>query len=155
MKKISLIITLLLSCLFTQSYAQTQPLPPGNYQQTCSYCRIGVDNVLRCLCLDKNNVVRRTVLLVPSQCRYIENINGSLRCTRYGYQNGSNYPVIREYEAGPIWNQSDAEVKCPAICTSHSGSWTGQWRTTETGRMSICECTIKGNRLGITIRPGY
>ena len=45
----------------------------------------------------------------------------------------------RDIKAGPIWNQQDAETKCPVVAASHGGQWTGQWRTTVQGRMSVCE----------------
>jgi hypothetical protein len=47
-------------------------------------------------------------------------------------------------EAGPIWDQQDAERKCPGVCSSHDGLWNGQWRTTEPGRMSVCGCVECG-----------
>jgi len=42
-------------------------------------------------------------------------------------------------EAGPIWNQQDAEKKCPGVCEKHGG-WTGHWWTTVQGKMSVCQC---------------
>lgn len=48
----------------------------------------------------------------------------------------------REVEAGPLWNQRDAEGKCPRVCAP--GAWNGQWRTTVPNRMSVCACTPGG-----------
>jgi hypothetical protein len=45
----------------------------------------------------------------------------------------------RWVEAGPIWNQSDADQKCPKVARSVGGKWTGQWKTTRPGQMSVCE----------------
>jgi hypothetical protein len=45
-----------------------------------------------------------------------------------------------EIEAGPIWANEDADNKCPQVCGSRGGQWTGQWRTTQPGRMSVCSC---------------
>lgn len=45
-------------------------------------------------------------------------------------------------EAGPIWNQADAETKCPQVAKSNGGVWNGQWRTTVPGRMSVCELRL-------------
>lgn len=45
----------------------------------------------------------------------------------------------RDINAGPIWNQQDAQRKCPAVAASQGGEWTGQWRTTVQGKMSVCE----------------
>lgn len=42
-------------------------------------------------------------------------------------------------EAGPIWSQDDALVKCPVVAAATGGAWTGQWRTTVWGKMSVCE----------------
>lgn len=52
----------------------------------------------------------------------------------------------RMVEVGPIWNQMDAERKCPEAARKAGGTWTGQWRTTQVGRMSVCE--IKGGSGG-------
>jgi len=42
--------------------------------------------------------------------------------------------------AGPIWNQADANQKCPATCSAGYGPWTGQWWTTVPNQMSVCQC---------------
>ncbi len=49
-------------------------------------------------------------------------------------------PQIITKEAGPIWNNGDANGKCPAVCAPNM-RWTGQWRTTVPNRMSVCECS--------------
>lgn len=41
-------------------------------------------------------------------------------------------------EAGPIWNNADAQQKCPEACGNYT--WNGQWRTTVEGQMSVCGC---------------
>lgn len=46
--------------------------------------------------------------------------------------------AARDVEAGPLWNNADADRKCPAVCSP--GKWNGQWRTTIQGRMSVCGC---------------
>jgi hypothetical protein len=46
-----------------------------------------------------------------------------------------------EIEAGPIWADMDAQRKCPQVCSGAGGQWKGQWRTTQPGRMSVCDCT--------------
>ncbi len=45
----------------------------------------------------------------------------------------------RWLEAGPIWNQFDAERKCPDVARRAGAKWTGQWKTTRPGQMSVCE----------------
>lgn len=59
----------------------------------------------------------------------------------------------RSVEAGPIWNQTDAEVKCRAVAEQEGGEWTGQWRTVTLGRMSVCEIAIAAPRM--TPWPSY
>lgn len=49
-------------------------------------------------------------------------------------------PAVREVQAGPIWNQNDAQGKCPQVCAP--ARWNGQWRTTVPGRQSICACVM-------------
>jgi FtsP/CotA-like multicopper oxidase with cupredoxin domain len=52
-----------------------------------------------------------------------------------------------DVDAGPIWNNSDAQTKCPAACTQKAsgGTWNGQWTTTIPGTMSVCGCAYAGN----------
>lgn len=47
--------------------------------------------------------------------------------------------IVEEREAGPIWNQADANGKCAALARRENAEWTGQWRTTQLGVMSVCE----------------
>lgn len=58
-----------------------------------------------------------------------------------GYDN--NQGVTREFEVGPLWSQRDAESKCRNKATELRGEWTGQWRTTVPGRMSVCEIRLR------------
>ncbi|MCP4383896.1 MAG: lectin MVL [Hyphomicrobiales bacterium] len=44
------------------------------------------------------------------------------------------------YNAGPIWNNADAQTKCPPVCISHNQTWTGNWHTKVQGKMSVCQC---------------
>ena len=65
---------------------------------------------------------------------------------------GSSGSGRRMIEVGPIWNQADAEVKCPKAARKAGGYWTGQWRTTRQGIMS--ECEIKpGHATGLLPEP--
>lgn len=45
-------------------------------------------------------------------------------------------------KAGPIWNNVDAQNKCPAVCRRVGGRWIGRWHTIRYGRQSVCECRI-------------
>ncbi len=42
-----------------------------------------------------------------------------------------------DVKAGPIWNHDHAISLCPEI-TKNYGGWTGNWRTIEWGKMSVC-----------------
>ena len=41
---------------------------------------------------------------------------------------------------GPIWNNSDAQGKCPAVCARANMGWKGVWRTVRPGTQSECDC---------------
>lgn len=43
-----------------------------------------------------------------------------------------------DVQAGPIWNQEDAETKCPVAAAAVHGNWNGNWTTTVPGQMSVC-----------------
>lgn len=47
---------------------------------------------------------------------------------------------LSNLEAGPIWNNDDANGKCPKVCTDKNMTWTGDWWTTVRGEMSVCTC---------------
>ncbi len=57
-------------------------------------------------------------------------------------QDGPN-SVTLDVLAGPIWNNDDAQVKCPVVCASYGGTWNGQWNTVVEGKMSVCGCVFK------------
>jgi hypothetical protein len=42
-------------------------------------------------------------------------------------------------DAGPIWNNFDAQQKCPSVCGG-AEKWDGNWKTTQPGTMSVCSC---------------
>jgi hypothetical protein len=52
------------------------------------------------------------------------------------------FAKVRSIEVGPIWNQMDADQKCPKAARKAGGTWTGQWRTTRPGQMSECDVKI-------------
>ncbi|MDP9121565.1 MAG: multicopper oxidase domain-containing protein [Acidobacteriota bacterium] len=58
-------------------------------------------------------------------------------------------PVVNntwDVKAGPIWNNEDAQKKCPTVCTAAQGTWSsGNWKTTLEGVESVCGCTVSGN----------
>jgi hypothetical protein len=61
--------------------------------------------------------------------------------------------------AGPIWNNDDAQTKCPVACASHNGQWNGQWTTVVEGKMSVCGCNMSvpipsGNQFTVDVPAG-
>lgn len=59
--------------------------------------------------------------------------------TPYAVQNVM--PICQDVNAGPIWDNYDAQAKCPTTCkNSGNSSWNGQWTTTQPGVMSVCGC---------------
>lgn len=159
MKK-TIIYIILSYCFFLTPLASAKyqtPLPNGNYQKTCNYCYFSLKNgVLNCVCRDRHNFPQKTFLKIPHNCSFIQNLNGSLQCTQWNsYQPPSSPPHHHHHHhhrhhhddnssfsvpAGPIWNQNDAEQKCPSVCGNSRAGWTGQWTTTIPGQMSICQC---------------
>jgi Mannan-binding protein len=151
------IICIILHSLFfltPLAYANYQSaLPGGNYQQTCTNCYVSSRNdMLSCVCRDRNNFPQKTFLKISNNCSFVENINGNLQCTQWNnyqppanphhhHRHHNNYNSSFDVKAGPIWNQHDAQRKCPIMCkTSNKAHWTGQWRTIIPGQMSICQC---------------
>ena len=45
-----------------------------------------------------------------------------------------------DVNAGPIYNQQQAEATCPGVCSAQQQTWNGQWKTTQTGVQSVCGC---------------
>lgn len=50
-----------------------------------------------------------------------------------------------DVNAGPIWNNDDAKVKCPKVCTNANATWNGQWKTTVPAQQSVCGCLTWGS----------
>lgn len=46
---------------------------------------------------------------------------------------------VREIFAGPIWDDNQAQTKCPMIAANNKGTWTGKWRKTGPDHSSLCE----------------
>ena len=57
---------------------------------------------------------------------------------RWISQRGVSLCLVDYVNAGPIWNNDDAKVKCPVAATAARGIWNGQWKTTVPGVMSVC-----------------
>lgn len=57
-------------------------------------------------------------------------------------------------KVGPIWNQADAERKCPRAARAEGGRWTGQWWTTKPGKQSVCQLSSRGGARTRTVEVG-
>jgi Mannan-binding protein len=65
-----------------------------------------------------------------------------------------NRPLPNEIKAGPIWNDGDAAKKCPKVCAQVGSPWSGLWRTTVWGTMSVCSCGGPSHILGVPAPSG-
>jgi mRNA-degrading endonuclease RelE of RelBE toxin-antitoxin system len=52
----------------------------------------------------------------------------------------SGQAFAKEVNAGPLYNQGDAQARCPKVCTDVGCKWTGHWRTTVPDVTSLCSC---------------
>lgn len=109
----------------------------GNFWQSCHNCHVRGQRV-SCDCQTADDNWRFTRIRVNTRCRFVENVDGQLQCTRWFHRR--HHFSRRDFRAGPIWNQDDAENKCPSVCLDHRARWTGQWHTVREGRMSVCQC---------------
>ena len=50
--------------------------------------------------------------------------------------------VVKEADAGPIWDQAHANRKCPIIAKNNKGQWTGNWRKVGANNMSVCQIRV-------------
>ncbi|CAA6813295.1 MAG: Unknown protein [uncultured Thiotrichaceae bacterium] len=48
----------------------------------------------------------------------------------------------RNVAAGPIWDDRQAESKCPVIAANNEAKWTGNWTKTGPGNTSVCEISV-------------
>ncbi len=48
----------------------------------------------------------------------------------------------RNVAAGPIWDDRQAEDKCPVIAANNKAKWTGNWTKTGPGNTSVCEISV-------------
>jgi FtsP/CotA-like multicopper oxidase with cupredoxin domain len=58
----------------------------------------------------------------------------------------------QDVNAGPIFNNQEAQQKCPGVCSNTKATWNGQWTTTVPGQMSVCGCLPWGT---ITMRSRF
>jgi len=57
---------------------------------------------------------------------------------------GSN-TIVREAPAGPIWDQNQANTKCPLIASKNNGVWTGNWRKVGANNQSVCQIRVEAD----------
>jgi hypothetical protein len=57
-------------------------------------------------------------------------------------------------EAGPLFNNMEAQGRCPGVCQQAGRTWDGNWKTTQPGRMSVCSCGGQGQGAAPSYTPG-
>ncbi|MBY0574972.1 MAG: mannan-binding lectin, partial [Undibacterium sp.] len=69
---------------------------------------------------------------------------GTTICNGQLIQNGNSMSIqeniYQDVNAGPIWNNQDAQQKCPQVCSNVSLQWSGQWQTPPGSSNSVCGC---------------
>ncbi|MBI3897492.1 MAG: mannan-binding lectin [Gammaproteobacteria bacterium] len=108
------------SCITCHSYAQRQPTPPPAGSTPPGGPLPGGANV-------------GTPTALPAAYKSLD-FSWFLG---FGVPQGS---VCQDVNAGPLWNNGDAQAKCPSVCAKTSTTWNGQWKTTVQGQMSVCGC---------------
>lgn len=102
-------------------------------------------SIIQAVCRARHGVMVRTEIDSAGCIGDISNNIGQLVCARAGsIAPGGAVGFGREIEAGPIWNDGDANGKCPAVCGRAGLQWAGPWRTTVPGVMSVCTCGAGG-----------
>jgi len=83
MSQLKWLLILVLGIFTLTTCLTSEALPRGNYFKTCRKCRMhGRDhNKLVCKCLTRNQRWRKTRLHDARYCRFVQNINGHLKCT--------------------------------------------------------------------------
>jgi hypothetical protein len=56
-------------------------------------------------------------------------------------------------EAGPIWNNEQAQMTCAGVCAPY-GTFRGGWWTTVAGAMSVCECRFDRGAMPCALEAG-
>jgi len=50
--------------------------------------------------------------------------------------------IVKDAAAGPIWDQAQANQKCPLIAQKNKGQWTGNWRKIGANHQSVCQIRV-------------
>lgn len=61
--------------------------------------------------------------------------------------NQSGWGPVTVLDAGPIWNNDDAQGKCARTCGNANMGWTGEWKTVGFNK-SVCSCATGGRGPG-------
>jgi hypothetical protein len=145
MKFVKIVIAVFISIVgLIFASAEAMPLPPGSYIRTCNSCFYN-NGYLHCTCLNRNQVPVRSRLWKAQFCAGVKNVDGNLVCHGGYLPNVPGYPrpyhMKQTFSAGPIYNQGQANHRCPNVCARTSFPyWTGVWRTVAYGSNSVCEC---------------
>lgn len=73
----------------------------------------------------------------------VQGSNSTCDCVKHhrrDYGWGVRRCVVRTITIGPIWNNNDANYKCPRVCFNRGSRWTGQWWTVRPSQASVCQC---------------
>lgn len=72
-------------------------------------------------------------------------VEGTMSVIEVEFQitSGGKRHITLDVLAGPIWDNDDAKVKCPYVCISYGGTWTGHWKSVIDGQMSVCGCKFE------------
>jgi len=110
------------TCNFNSAYSQGVNDAQANQPMNANYADICLDNQMKV----QSSYRRGYLTGLRHRPREIININ----VPRHS----------QDINAGPIWNNDDANGKCPNVCSSHQGHWNGQWVTTQIAQQSVCRC---------------
>lgn len=118
------------------SYSLYYKKPAGNYLNSCKSCNWNLKTrKLECDSCNYTVIKKKTAKLqVPVDCMQVENVNGSLTCTKkythinakFAWENPTD--GYKYLSPGSIYNNDDAPSKCEPI-TPEGYVWTKQWRT--------------------------
>ncbi|WP_039918481.1 mannan-binding lectin [Cellvibrio mixtus] len=101
-----------------------------------------LDNVQNCFMCHNPTSYSSPIAPLASRLIGISHVLGANMPAPYAVLN--TIPVISkscsDSNAGPIWDNIDAQNKCPTVCSAEKKNWNGQWTTTVPGSQSVCGC---------------
>lgn len=109
-------------------------LPEGSYLKSCYQCKVR-NNKLRCICRQRNQRSRYSVLPAVRQCRYISNENGQLTC-----QDRRSFDLpFGSYRQSCVGCFYDGK-RLSCRCRTRSGTF---WRRTAINNTNRCRGEIR------------